>query len=73
MTDRLPVAYADLPAELYPFDVYLFRAADGPESEPIWSAHIAGPGALHVPGNWGFPVGVKVVLGNGDVEVQYPP
>lgn len=68
MTDR-PVRAVDLPPEHYPMTIRILDKATRAER---WSAVVAGPGVLDIPGknitNQDQPVIARIEYGNGDVE-----
>lgn len=45
--DGVPVAFHDLPADAFPFDVVL---VDEDTDEVLWQFTVEGPGAIEVPG-----------------------
>lgn len=73
----MPVAFADLPLDFYPFTVELIHWQTG---EVLWSRSVAAPvpgtrSALKIPGRaeLGAPVSVRIRYGNGIVVNTPPP
>jgi hypothetical protein len=59
--------FTDLPASAFPFDIYAYPEGSTEDTELAWHRHVAGPGAISIPGihSTGFPVRVVVRFPDG--------
>jgi len=68
----MDTAFRDLPRSAFPFVIELLNAES---RQVVWSAEVAGPGALRIPGRdetGGRPVAVRVTYADGTVCVDEP-